>query len=186
MTHPRKLIRAAIKDRLTGVEPDYPTAAQDRVFDTMTPPVNLESLVDEGPVIMAYTRNEEIRHEDYPASRLDGAVRRRLDLHIEALTVGANVDDALDDLAEQIEALLENWEPEGFKSARIELKESEINVTDVGDRIFGGLFMTYEIAYWTKYREDTDPGFLADDVSVVARFTLPPEPIVDDDEDGVP
>lgn len=171
--HPRRQIREAVVQRLIGTAPDYNTAGQDRVFSGMTPPVNIESLMEEGPVIMAYCRNEEIRHEDYPTARLDGAVRRRLDLQIEALSVGSSLDDKLDDLAEQIEALLEDWTPAGFESARIELKDSEINVSNVGESIFGGIFLTYEIAYWTHYRPDTEDDFLPDDVFAAIRGDAP-------------
>lgn len=177
MTHPRKQIRAAVKALLLGTEGNRPTACEDRVFDTMTPPVELDSLVTEGPVLLAYTRNEEIRHEDYPAAGIDGALRRRLDLQIEVLATGAMVDDTLDDIAAQIEALLEDWTPPNFQNARIELKDTDINVTDLGERVLGGLFLTYEIAYYTPYRVDDD-GWTPDAVHVVSRFTLPPEQIV--------
>lgn len=182
--HPRKKIRAAVKALFLGTAPDYPTAAESRVFDTMTPPVSLESLTEEGPVILAYTRNEEIRHEDYPVTGQDGAVKRRLDLQIEVVATGAHVDDTLDDIAEQIEALLEDWTPTEFRSALIELKDSEINVSDLGDRIFGGLFMSYEIHYYTDYRRAEVDDWIPDDVFVVPRQTTPPEQIVDDGDDG--
>lgn len=189
--HPRKAIRQAFQTRLLGavtVGPTttYATSSEDRVFSTMTPPIEIEStLANEGPVTMVYVRHQERREEDYPKSREDGAVKNRLEVSIEVLAVGANVDDTLDDQAELIEALLEDWEIPGFPSADALLIDAQIDVSNAQDRIVGGLFMTYHVNFWTPYRTDTSAAFLPTDVSVRTLGTDQGQ-IVDDDADEWP
>lgn len=180
MAHPRKKLRELAKARLMNA-----TAAEDRVWATITPPIELEStLRDEGPVAFVYMRNEEIRHEDFPTSGRNGAVRRRLDMEITAAVIGGMVDDKLDDMAEQIEALFEDWEPEGFLGARIELKDTDLVVVDSHESTMGMLFMSYEIVYYYAYRKDVEDEWIPDDVFVVPNNTLPPEQVIfSEDED---
>jgi hypothetical protein len=172
--HPRKAIRAAFKARLLNA-----TACQDRVFATMTPPVDLNGVLSaEGPVMLIYLRHEEEREEDYPADRQDGAFRRRMEVTIEVLAVGAEVDDLLDDIAEEIEALLENWEVPGFPAVDPLLMSSQIDVTDAQDRILGGLFMGYHLKAWSPYRADTSPGWIPTEVFVKPQAPAPSEEII--------
>lgn len=183
--HPRKQIRGLFKDRLLNGG----TQCQDRVFDTMTPPIDLQStIVDEGPVMMVYCRHEESREEDFPTSREDGPQRRRLEISIEVLAVGTSeeeVDDRLDDIAEEIEALIEAWEIPGFLNADPLLVDTQIDVTDTQQRIVGGLFMSYHLKYWTLYRPQADEPFLPDDVFSAPNASAPDQ-IVDDDHDEWP
>lgn len=190
MTHPRKAIRQAFKDKLTGTAPDFATVAEDRVFDTMTPPIDVEgTIAQEGPVLMVYARHEEIREEDYPITRFDGAVHRRLEVSIEIIAAGANVDDVLDDAAAQVEALIEPWDIPGFQNASVLLVNSQIDVTDVESRIVGGLFMTYHVKYLAPYRPDMTPDFIPDEVSVRPQDGVDPEVVselVIDTDGGLP
>lgn len=184
--HPRKAIRGLFKDKLTGTGPSWATAAQDRVYDTMTPPIDIESTIAaEGPVLMVYCREEDMREEDYPVSRFDGAVRRRLKVDIEVIATGVNVDDFLDDVAAQIEALIEPWDIPGFENADVLLISTNIDVAAAQERIVGGIFMIYHVKYWAPYRPDTTPAFIPDEVSVRPRDGVDPdvvsEFIIDDD-----
>lgn len=164
--HPRKLIRQEFKKRVLGPnaeDGEFATEAQDRVFASMSPPSNLEDLVQEGPVVCIYTGHEEIKPEDYPASGYDGAVRRTLTVSIEGLVGGANCDDKADDLAEELEALFEAWDVPGLPATEIRLTESQIDVTDGLQYELGGVLMTYEVRYWSEWRRDTGADdFLAD------------------------
>lgn len=173
--HPRKVIRETVKQRLTGEAPNFATAAEDRVFSSMTPIANIEAtLKDEGPLIMVYLRGDtKIEHPNMGA---DGGLWRTSELVIEALTVGGiqpggqhDIDDRLDDLAETIEGLVEGLEIPNMLGTEIRLQESQIDVTDVGERILGGVFLTYEVKYWSRYRPDTSPGFIADEVDIDGR-----------------
>jgi len=162
--HPRKAIRAAFKARLLNA-----TAAEDRVFATMTPPLEVESMLhDEGPAIMVYARQEA--KPELPVTRNDGGQKRTLTIEIEAVLVGASdLDDKLDDMAEAIENLFENWEIPGFPAAEIELGETHIYATDSKERYLGGIFMVYEVRYWKAYRAEADDPFSPECVFVIAN-----------------
>ena len=152
--HPRRAIREAFKERLLGA-----TVAEDRVFATMTPPLEVESMLhEEGPAIMVYARQEA--KPDLPVTRIDGGQKRTLTIEIEAVLVGASdLDDRLDDMAEAIENLLENWEVPGFPAAEVELGETHIYATDSKERYLGGIFMVYEVRYWKSYRAEVEIDF---------------------------
>ena len=162
--HPRKAIRAAFKARLLNA-----TVAEDRVFATLTPPLEVEAMLhEEGPAIMIYARQET--KPELPVTRNDGGQKRTLTIEIEAVLVGAsNLDDLLDDMAEVIENLFENWEIPGFPAAEIELGESHIYATDSKERYLGGIFMEYEVRYWKAYRAEPDDPFSPDCVFAIAN-----------------
>lgn len=147
MAHPRKIIRAAVKARLLNT-----TVAEDRVFATMTPIANIETVLsDEGPLIMVYVRGES--KVEYP-NQGEGGCWRTLELAIEGLSVGAEVDDLLDGMAEQIEARMDSFVVTDFPSGDFKLTETQIDVTDAFERVLGGIFLTYEFRYWSAYRPD--------------------------------
>lgn len=167
--HPRRFLREAFKERAMNA-----TAAEDRVFTGMSPPANLESLVEEGPVMCIYAGHEEIKADDYPKSGFDGAVRRTLTMSIEAVAAGVDAEDKADDLAEEIEALFEDWDVPGMPATEIRLMETEINITDGLEVIFGGALLTFEVAYWRSYRADESDDFLADDALIEVVVNDPP------------
>jgi hypothetical protein len=181
VAHPRKIIRASVKNRLLNI-----TTAQDRVFDTMTPTVNLETMVlEEGPVIFAYTRGTT--KVEYSTNGADTWAWHTVEIVIEALTAakqGQSIDDRLDDLAEQIEALLENHTVTEFPSGDFNLTEAQIDVTDGQQVVVGGIFMTYEFRYLVARRPDTSQGWLPDEDPETDGepsggsdgYTLPPGP----------
>lgn len=166
--HPRKVIREAFKTRLMNA-----TAAEDRVFATMTPPIEVEAtLNNEGPVIMCFAREES--RPELPPTRLDGGQKRTLTIEVQALVTGAvNLDDKLDELAEEIEALFEDWDIPAFPAAEIALTETHISTTDGKERFLGGIFMDYEVVYWSPYRPRTDQTYEIDDYIPDAEVTLP-------------
>lgn len=175
MTHPRKVLRQAFQSRLLNATP-----AADRVFDTMTPPIEMKTvLIEEGPVIMVYVRHQERREEDYPKSREDGGVKNRMEVAIEVLATGANVDDTLDDMAEVIEGLIQDWDIPDFPSAQALLIDAQIDVSNAQDHIVGGLFMTFHVNVWTAFRPDASETFLPQEVYARTLETAP-DLIVDD------
>lgn len=192
MAHPRKIIREAVKGRLIGLTagdpPTYATLAEDRVFATMTPIASIENVLqEEGPMIMAYIRGEA--KVEYP-NQGAGGVWRTLELAIEGLVVGTtDVDDKVDDLAEQIEGRLDAFTVPDFPSGTFHLTETQIDVTDAFGRILGGVSMTYEFRYWSLHRPDdgsndylptedpaTDGTATPDPVGGLPPATLPSEP----------
>jgi hypothetical protein len=160
MAHPRKLIREAIRTRLLGQ-----TLAEDRVYTTMTPIASIEKVLDEeGPLIMAYARGES--KPEYQNGGFDTSARHTLEIAIEALCIariGQNADDIVDDMAEQIEALMDGLTVPEFPSGDFILTETQIDVTDAHESILAGVFLTYEFRYYADFRKDTSDGFVAED-----------------------
>lgn len=156
--HPRRVIRNGIAARIK----DANTALQERVFPSREIPAAVESLLEEGPVCLVYTRSEHIKPEDYPTSGFDGGVRRCLEIAVEITCTGSFlVDDKLDDLAEAVEALLEDWQPESLPATEIRLTSTQIDSTDEFEQPVGGALLMFEARYWRAYRtapeDDFDP-----------------------------
>lgn len=169
MTHPRKQIRADFKGRLTGSLPDYATVAKERVYASATPPIDLKSvLLDEGPVIMCYVRDEQRSGKDqngrdrYGSDGLDSWVRPCLEIVIEGIVVGANADDKCDDLAEAIEDLFDSYALPSHPAAEVRLKHTQIDIAEFADTYIGGVFMTYEVDYYKTWRATPDEAFNID------------------------
>lgn len=169
--HQRRVIRKAVADFLAanatafGGTPATPGDA--RVFPSREVPGNAKTILEEGPIANIYTRRDHIKPEDYPASGFDSAVKRTLDLAIEITAAAAwIVDEQLDDLADEIETLLEpfNSDPDnpdvpGLPSAEFRLRSTEIDSTDEFDVPLGGALLVYEVTYWRPYRKDTSPEY---------------------------
>ncbi|WP_047308785.1 hypothetical protein [Rhodopseudomonas palustris] len=157
MAHPRKLIRAAFKDRLAlptapGV---YRTAAQARVYASRLAPVSEEELNEDGPSILIYSRMEKYDADKSYGPEGDATLlERELTLVTEAMLLGGEtVDDKLDDIAEEIEAAFSDFVIPGFESARMRLIESDIDlVTEQVKRPIGAIGLVWQIIYRTGWR----------------------------------
>lgn len=158
MTHPRRIIRDSVVAAILAAN----TAAEDRVWGAFDPPVNVEKiLIEEGPVVLVYTRSDRAKDDDYSAQGA-GYVKRMCDLCIEILAAGAQaVDNKLDDLAEVIEELIDGFEVPGMPSAEIRLHETNVESTDKFEQPVGGAFLMYDACYWKAWRktEQDDPDF---------------------------
>jgi hypothetical protein len=162
--HQRRIIRNAFVARILAAE----TGAQDRVFGARETPVDAEDLIKEGPIVLVYTRKDSAKREDYPQSGFDGGVKRCLEIAVEITAAGSwIVDDKLDDLAEQIEALFEaDWAPDGMPATEIRLMSTEIDSTEAFQQPIGGAYLLFEADYWRPYRTDDDTPFCADETFV--------------------
>ncbi|BAM87682.1 hypothetical protein S58_16740 [Bradyrhizobium oligotrophicum S58] len=157
MAHPRKLIRAAFVDRLKTALDDgsYRTRAQGRVYKSRLAPISEEELKEDGPAILVYARMEETsKPQDYGVEGDATHVERNLTLVTEAMLLAGNeVDDALDDMAEAMEAAIDGFMIPGFESAQIRLMESDIDVvTEQVKRPVGAIGLIWNIRYRTNWR----------------------------------
>ncbi|MGJ4995733.1 MULTISPECIES: hypothetical protein [unclassified Bradyrhizobium] len=157
MAHPRKLIRVSFVDRLKNSLPDgsFRTRAQSRVYKSRLAPISEEELKEDGPAILVYARMEETgKPQDYGVEGDATHVERNLTLVTEAmLLAGSEVDDALDDMAEEIEAAIDGFMIPGFESAQIRLIESDIDVvTEQVKRPIGAIGLVWNIKYRTNWR----------------------------------
>lgn len=176
--HQRRTIREAVADHLAanapafGGTPDAP--GNSRVFKSREAPGNVNSILEDGPMANVYGRKDTIKPEDYPTSGFDGGVRRTLELAIEITAVGAwTVDEKLDDLADEVEALLEDFQIPGLPAAELRLVSTEIDSTDEFDVPLGGALLVYECRYWRPYRVDTSPENFPHTVSVKGPDGIP-------------
>lgn len=153
MTHPRRIIRDSIAAHLLAGN----TAAATRVWASREPPVKVETvLIDQGPVILVYTRSDTVRPEDYPPAGA-GKVRRTLEIAVEITAVGGDVvDDKLDELTEQVEALMDGFEVPGQPATEIRLQSTEIDTSDEFEMPLGGALMIYEAKYWKDWRVEPE------------------------------
>lgn len=146
--HPRKKIRDAFKAAL-----DQKTSAGRNVFASRLAPITLDTL----PALMVYVRDETIAPDDYPASG-EGSVKRRLEITVECVVKGKKtVDDDLDALCEEVEAVFEFFPIPGFGAAEPRLIETELDVSDAFQEPVGSASLTFEVEYRTPYRVQVDP-----------------------------
>lgn len=166
MTHPRKIIRNSVVDAIKAAR----TAAADRVWAGQEPPIDVQAvLIDEGPVILVYTRRDRVRDDDYPVTG-SGAVKRTCDLCIEILAAGNHaVDDKLDDLAEVVETLIDGFTVPGQPASEIRLNETNVEIAEF-EQTVGGAFLIYDACYWKVWREDPDAD-LDDDASILGTIS---------------
>lgn len=146
MSHERQDIRnQAVTQLIAGN-----TGAAGRVFKTRMSPIKEGA---ELPAISVYTLDEDV-----DSSSADTAPRRlirNLDLVIDAwvqVPADGSIDDAVDDLALQIETAMDADIYLG-KTARFSfLSRTEIAVSVDGDKISGCAHMTYSVEYRTDVR----------------------------------
>ena len=179
MTHPRKAIRNAVRDRLgtanaAGV---FPTAAKDTVFASRIAPVT----DDDYPAILIYSREDKNYSE--PIDEAMAWRKSTLMLVVQGMVRALdNVDDKLDDLSEEIETAIDGWAIPGFESAEITLIESDVDVVTEGVRKpIGAIGLTYSIVYRaprerspsTTAADDTEAFLNGDDLSPTWRGAQP-------------
>ena len=146
--HERKQIRDAVVAQLMGA-----TSAGDRVQSTRMMPVRRMQL----PFISVYADSESVeKSNEAPREH-----RRVVTLAIEGWVAASegNVDDALDELALEIEeALDQNSLLDGSASDMV-LSGSEFGIKLDGDRAMGAVRIEYDVTYFTLLRlvEDGDP-----------------------------
>lgn len=137
MSSNRKAIRHAIADVLKGN-----TDAGDNVFPSRVRPIWSTEL----PYIAVYTRDESA--EIFNASPRE--LRRTLTVAIEIGAKGDDAfDDALDDIAHQIERIMsENQTLDGIASD-IVLSRTDIELAAEGDKQHGGAVLSYDVTYYS-------------------------------------
>ncbi len=145
-THERQAIREAVIDQLIGDSP-YNTSAGLRVTKSRMAPHAQAQL----PAISVYTDDESVD----PASRMTAPreLKRTVQLAIEAWVVAdADVDDALDAIALQIETAMDadlEFDETAYSSV---LASTETGIKLDGNRPMGAVRMVYTVVYHTDLR----------------------------------
>lgn len=135
MSSARKEIREAVVDALFGA-----TDADSRVYDDRTTPLADD---DELPAILVYSRREESRRTGQGSSPLT----RTLEMIIEGRTIGENIDDAMDDLAAEIESAMLVDTTLDSRALTLYLKNTEMDASSSGEKPIGTVLMAFEITY---------------------------------------
>lgn len=163
MSHPRAAIRQALVDRLkTKVDDVFLTDAEDRIFGSRSKPLFDQSL----PAILVYARSENVLEERF-ASDGFGATKRELEIAFEAVVLGdEQIDDALDNIAAQIESAFDGWEMATRKADVLKLKSTEIDVSIEGSKTYGAARLTYEITYYTANKQPDNSGIIPTEIEV--------------------
>lgn len=151
MAHPRKVIRHAVRDLLVGV-----TAAGARVTATRVEPHRKGEL----PAISVYTLREPV--EEASVTTAPRELTRDVKVEITGWVAHSDavpVDDAMDDLAEQIEAAMDADRFVGDLAAESVLEGTEMQVLDEGgaDPLVGVIKLTYSVTYRTSPADPADP-----------------------------
>lgn len=149
--HQRRLIREAVKAALIGVAPTYATAAQARVYETRV----FEWRISELPGISVYSLEEPVDPKSGQTAPME--LTRDLDLAIEAAVVAtANIDDAIDDMCEQIERAMHVDDSFGGTCSYSLLKNTEIEVVANNEKLIGMARLIYSVRYYTYAPEAAD------------------------------
>jgi hypothetical protein len=167
VTHPRRVIRESVAAALVTLN----TAAETRVWASQEAPVNVEAvLIEQGPVILVYTRNDRSpKHEGYSPMG-QGWAKRECELHVEITAAGALVvDGKLDDIAEQVEEFMDTFIVPGQPATEIRHVETTIDTTQEFEQPIGGALLTYEACYWRPWRVADEDPFFPHQVSAAAR-----------------
>lgn len=147
MAHPRKLIRQAVVAALVAAN----TAAGERVSATRVEPHKKSQL----PAISVYTLREPV-NTDASVNTAPRELEREVKVEITGWVAHTDeypVDDAMDDLAEQIEATMDT-DPylDGAAGDSI-LENTEMQVVEDdgrSDPIVGVVTLTYSVTYRTS------------------------------------
>lgn len=160
MAHQRKLIRQAVTALLIGA-----TAAGARVFPSRVLPLRTPEL----PTIAVYTADESV--EEGSRQSAPRELERLVSVVVEAWVAPADdVDDAMDDIAEQIEVALHADPYWGGVVGDSILTGSETEVVGQGDRRMGLVILTYAAIYHTLAPEPPDDGDMDNLVQVDTTF----------------
>jgi len=160
MAHHRKIIRDAVAAVLTTAD----TAAGDKVYTSRSRPVP-EQTLKQSPVLSVYTADETSRK-----TADSHALERVLMVSIEGLAAGGDdLDDTLDNLAEQVEAAINaNPNPDNLLTESLALTGTTSEISSRGNLQVGAFRMDFECTYMTPIIDEGDPGTRPDTV-----YTLP-------------
>lgn len=140
--HERQAIRDAAVTALAGA-----TAAGARVYKTRLAPIRQAEL----PAISVYTEEESVTPESLKTSPRE--LTRSVTLAVEAwVRATDNVDDALDDLALEIETAMDADQNLGATAFDSILMRTEIGLKLDGDRPMGCVHLEYAVTYHTDLR----------------------------------
>lgn len=176
--HERQAIREAIVSQLVGIAPAFRTDARNRVFKSRHAPVRQSEL----PAINVYTESESVKPGS--ESTAPRELTRTVTVAIEAWAqMTENVDDALDELALQIETAMDLDLELAGTAFQCVLNSTEIGITTNSERPMGVVHLEYAVTFHTDLRI-ADPVDLFD-TATVGYSVIPAMPAADRANDSI-
>lgn len=143
--HERQAIRDAVVTLLTGTAPNFATSAEQRIFKTRLAPVRASEL----PAISVYCDNETVTDNQSSPRELTRTMTVAIDGWARATE---NVDDALDDLALEIETAMDSSTELLDTAYSAVLTTTEVGIKLDGDRPMGCVHLEYTVVYHSDLR----------------------------------
>lgn len=158
MTHVRRAIRDHVADRLADAARD-PDPATGRPGLLLGVAVHRSRLYPaEPPAAAVYTLSEDSAAESVDPGRAPPRWIRRLDLAVELLVAaGADVDDAVDDLAERCERVLARDLTFGGLAVLADLAATDVELVEDAAAPLAAATLVYEVEYRTAADEPGRP-----------------------------
>ena len=146
MAHERKLIRQAMVAKLAALV----TSVGGRVFKTRLEPIKTVEL----PCLNVYTTDVETISED-SADTAPRELKRTARIAVDAWTTATdNVDDEVDDLAEEVEAAMDDDVFLGIAFIDdVILQSTEVGLSTQGNRPMGVVHLEFAVTYRTQVRK---------------------------------
>lgn len=142
MKHPRQNIREAVTARLKETFPS--------VFCSRATPLFDQDL----PAVLVYCSSEQIRHERWDTDGT-GALTREMTLLVEAVAGGGDdLDNRLDDMAQQIESSLDGWVIPQYPNATLRFVGTDMDMRIDGNKTYGAVRLEYSITYFTDTKNE--------------------------------
>ncbi|WAP69043.1 hypothetical protein [Jiella pelagia] len=168
----RKDIRKAFKSALEGK-----TQAGFKVFTSRAQALSPSDL----PCIVVYSRSEAV--EEYNAAPLE--YKRTVSIAIEIIANGLReLDDALDDIAEDVERVVFSDDTLGGACSDIRLSQVEMDITSEGDTPIGSCRLTFDCIYYKEAPQDLS-GALDNFDKAHLRYDISPSDGSNEAEDEV-
>jgi len=137
MNH-RKEIRKKIVEMLKNE-----TGVKDRVYSNRVIPIGSYQL----PAISIYTRSETLRIINDSPRQYERALQLVVDI---AASATSDLDDVIDDLAIQVEKVMEHNKALDNLVSDITLTETEIGIDSNADKLIGVASLVYEVKYCSE------------------------------------
>ena len=149
MSHPRATIRQAVLNLLAAPEEGvYPTAAQARVYTARVQDLASSDL----PAILIHTPIEETVQ---PVMSATNNTLRRVDVVVTAVTAATELDDAMDDLAEEVETAIYSVSLLGLPALveRVDYISMASVMSDEAGFENGRITLTFSVTYSVRQPE---------------------------------
>ncbi len=105
------------------------------------------------PAVLVYCSSEDIKQERWDTAGT-GSLTRELDVMIECVDMGADLDDKLDTHANAVENALDGFEIPNMKSAILRFKGTDMDMNIEGNKTYGAVRLAFSVTYLTDTKNE--------------------------------